>query len=80
MYSVYLIKSINFPEQKYIGSTSNLKRRLNEHNTGNSKHTAKFMPWELVVYNAFANKEKAQEFEYYLKSGSGSAFANKRFW
>jgi putative endonuclease len=48
MWYVYIIRSINFPEQEYIGATSNLKRRLPEHNAGKSAHTAKFKPWKLV--------------------------------
>jgi predicted GIY-YIG superfamily endonuclease len=50
------------------------------HNSGNSKHTAKYRPWKLINYHAFADKRKAQEFEHYLKTGSGQAFANRRFW
>ncbi|MCL4679529.1 MAG: GIY-YIG nuclease family protein [Alphaproteobacteria bacterium] len=80
MYFVYQIQSIPFPEQRYTGFTEDIERRLKEHNAGESKHTAKFCPWELVVFHAFKDKRKAQEFEYYLKSGSGKAFANKRFW
>jgi hypothetical protein len=34
----------------------------------------------LIGYHAFAEKRKAQEFEYYLKTGSGKAFASKRLW
>jgi hypothetical protein len=34
----------------------------------------------LVTYVAFADKQKAQAFELYLKSGSGHAFAKKRLW
>ena len=41
-------------------------------------HTAKFKPWELVWYCAFPHKYKALEFEKYLKSHSGRAFAKKR--
>jgi len=33
-----------------------------------------------VAYFAFADERKAREFEFYLKSGSGKAFAKKRFW
>lgn len=80
MYYVYLIRSIDFPEQRYIGFTEDLKSRLKEHNGGESKHTSKYNPWELIAYHAFKTKRKAQEFEYYLKTGSGQAFANKRFW
>jgi len=80
MYYVYLIRSIEFSDQRCVGSTKDLKSRLKAHNAGESKHTAKYSPWELVSYHAFANKRRAQEFEYYLKSGSGKAFASKRFW
>jgi predicted GIY-YIG superfamily endonuclease len=80
MYYVYLIKSESYPDQRYIGFTKNLKQRLKTHNSGNSSHTAKYLPWKLVTYHAFSDKLKAQEFERYLKSGSGQAFANKRFW
>ncbi|MFZ5835633.1 MAG: GIY-YIG nuclease family protein [Pseudomonadota bacterium] len=80
MHYVYLIRSISHPEQKYAGITTDLKKRLTDHNSGQSKHTAKFIPWELVTYHAFQDKYKAYEFEKYLKTGSGKAFANKRFW
>lgn len=80
MFYVYLIQSIPFPEQRYVGFSTDLKERLKTHNAGGSVHTAKYKPWKLVSYHAFDDKRKAQEFEYYLKSGSGKAFANKRFW
>lgn len=80
MFYVYLIKSESHPDQRYIGFTKDLKQRLVAHNSGKSKHTAKYCPWTLVTYHAFSDKLKAQEFERYLKSGSGQAFANKRFW
>jgi putative endonuclease len=38
------------------------------------------VPWRLVTYVAFSDRAKAEEFERYLKSGSGHAFANKRLW
>jgi len=40
----------------------------------------KYKPWELVGYHAFADERRAREFEHYLKSGSGKAFANRRLW
>jgi len=78
MYYVYILRSINHPDQIYKGFTSDLKTRFKDHNSGKSKHTAKYSPWEIVSYHAFLDKRKAQEFEYYLKTGSGQAFANKR--
>ncbi|MCC7259980.1 MAG: GIY-YIG nuclease family protein [Alphaproteobacteria bacterium] len=79
MYYVYLLRSLISPEQKYVGITEDLKKRIAEHNSGQSTHTTKFMPWELVTYHAFQNKYKAYDFERYLKTGSGKAFASKRF-
>ena len=80
MFYVYLLRSVKDPGKTYKGVTSDLKTRFRDHNAGKSKHTAKYMPWELVSYHAFADKRKAQEFEHYLKTGSGKAFANKRLW
>ena len=78
MYFVYIIRSINNPEQIYIGKTTNLKKRLSDHNCGTTSHTAKYMPWELVVYICFINELKAIAFENYLKSGSGREFRQRR--
>ena len=78
MWYVYITRSIEFPDQEYIGATEDLKRRLPEHNAGKSAHTAKFKPWQLVWYCAFPDKMKALAFETYLKSHSGRAFTKKR--
>ncbi len=79
MKHVYIIRSISHPDQKYIGITANIDARLKEHNSGTVPHTSKFVPWELVTYTTFFNDQKAFEFEKYLKSHSGRAFASKRF-
>ena len=78
MWYVYIIRSVSSRKQEYTGATADLKRRLSDHNAGRSKHTAKFKPWELAWYCAFPDKYKALEFERYLKSHSGRAFARKR--
>ncbi len=77
---VYLIQSIPSPNQKYIGITSVLKDRLKVQYEGGSPHTSKFKPWKLVAYLAFSSEKKAREFEQYLKTGSGHAFAKRHFW
>jgi len=80
LHYVYLLESCQSTDQRYVGLTSDLKRRLAEHNAGQSTHTAKFLPWRLVTYLAFSNLGSAAKFERYLKSGSGHAFAQKRLW
>lgn len=79
MYYVYLLKSESHPKQLYIGSTHDLRQRLKKHNEGRSPHTAKFRPWTLIAYVAFAEEKTAVAFEKYLKSGSGRAFVNRHF-
>ncbi len=80
MHYVYLLQSLSVPGQRYVGMTDNLKKRFSEHNRGESKHTSKFVPWKLVTYVAFSDKQKAKEFEVYLKAGSGHAFAKRHLW
>jgi len=77
---VYFLESKAFADQRDVGATADLKRRLAEHNAGKSPHTSKCAPWRLVTYIAFSDPQKAEAFERYLKSGSGHAFARKRFW
>lgn len=80
MHYVYLIRSTKFPKRKYIGQTDDVVRRLSVHNSGGSIFTKDFRPWELVMFLGFKSKSQAIEFEKYLKSGAGRAFANRRFW
>ncbi|MBN2672928.1 MAG: GIY-YIG nuclease family protein [Deltaproteobacteria bacterium] len=77
---VYLLRSRDWPEQKYVGVTSDFERRLMEHNLGSVTATYKFRPWRCEVKIWFDAPHKAEQFEQYLKSGSGRAFAQKRLW
>ena len=77
---VYLIRSLSVPNQRYVGVTSNLDDRLRAHNAGASPHTSKYLPWDLVTFVSFRADQRALDFERYLKSGSGRAFANKHLW
>jgi putative endonuclease len=77
MHYVYILRSVADAEHWYTGQTDDLKARIALHNTGRSTHTAKYMPWRLHWYCAFTDMKQAIEFEHYLKSGSGRAFAAK---
>jgi len=79
MFYTYILRSLSHPDQRYIGSSADLKSRLAKHNKGDVPHTAKFRPWKLEAYFAFETREKAAAFEQYLKSGSGHAFAKRHF-
>jgi putative endonuclease len=77
---VYLLQSLVAQNQRYIGMTEDLEARLRTHNAGGSPHTSKYRPWQVVAHFCFHDDQRAVEFERYLKSGSGHAFAKKRFW
>jgi predicted GIY-YIG superfamily endonuclease len=75
MQYVYILACAN--GKHYIGCSSNLKDRLQRHQNGHVPATANILPVQLITYTAFEDKYKAFEFERYLKSGSGRAFAKR---
>jgi putative endonuclease len=75
---VYILECIADPDRHYTGITDDLKIRLAKHNAGEVSHTSKFKPWRLNTYVAFSDEKRAFDFERYLKSASGRAFAKKR--
>jgi putative endonuclease len=77
-YYAYILESILSPGHFYSGHTDNLEVRLNAHNSGKCAHTAKFKPWRIKTAVAFTDRQRALDFEAYLKTSSGRAFAKKR--
>ncbi len=77
-YYVYILQSKKEPERFYTGFTENLESRLKAHNAGQCSHTSKHKPWRIKTAIAFSDREKALDFERYLKTPSGRAFAKKR--
>ena len=70
MYYVYILFSQKL-NKRYIGSTSNLRNRVKEHNFGESKFSSSGIPWKLIYYEAFLNKKDAVREEKFLKTGKG---------
>jgi hypothetical protein len=54
-------------------------RRLNTHQSGHVVSTSKSLPAFLKCHVAAADEATARKLERYFKSGSGKAFAKKRF-
>ncbi|OGF51636.1 excinuclease ABC subunit C [Candidatus Giovannonibacteria bacterium RIFCSPLOWO2_02_FULL_43_11b] len=70
MYYVYVLQSQK-DKSLYIGYTSDLKKRFNEHNNGRNISTKPFRPYKLIFYESFLNIKDAKSREEYLKSGWG---------
>ena len=79
MFYVYILQSIDSPENFYIGYTQDLKQRLQKHNSPHKGYTGKYQPWTVKAYFAINSEHKAREFETYLKSQCGREFIKKHF-
>ncbi len=69
---VYVLKMSN--GQMYTGSTTNLIRRITEHEQGKVTTTKKYLPVSLVHYETYNSEKEARHREKMLKH-HGSAFA-----
>ncbi len=68
----YLYVLISLKDHKfYIGSTNDLKRRLQEHQQGKNISTAKRLPVRLIFYEAYPTKSDAERRERYFKTNKG---------
>ncbi|MCD6429180.1 GIY-YIG nuclease family protein [bacterium] len=78
-YYVYVLRNTN-TGMFYIGMTSNLKRRLEEHKKGKSLFTRKNRKrgrWKLIYFEGYLEKKDAEGREKFLKGGSGRKYLNK---
>jgi len=62
----------------YAGSTSDLRKRLTEHQNNRSTYTKSHGPYELIYYEACMNANDALAREKYLKSGTGKRYLRNR--
>jgi putative endonuclease len=76
MWTVYILKCSD--GKFYTGCTSDLDDRMKRHQTGAVPTTKDRLPVTLVTYIVFYEKQKAYDFEKYLKTGSGRAVMSKR--
>ena len=73
MYFVYAIHS-EIVNRIYVGMSSNVEKRLLEHNSGKTKSTKGYKPWTLFYKETLETRTEARIREKYLKSGCGKEF------
>ncbi len=78
MWYVYFLRLNN--GDIYAGSTDDLRRRVASHEQGQVTSTKAYLPVTLKSYIALQTEKNVRDLEKYFKTGSGKAFANKRFW
>ena len=76
-YYTYVLKSES-DEHLYIGFTSHLRKRVDEHNKGKVRSTKRRKPLSLVYYEEFGDKTSARKREIFLKSGQGRLFLKNK--
>src|SRR6056297_730190 len=69
-YYVYILQSLK-DKKFYIGSTSDIDKRLSYHNKGKNRSTKYRAPFILVYLEEYTSKSEAMKREYYLKSPKG---------
>ena len=76
MYYVYLLQMNN--GKIYTGSTKDLKRRIFEHEKGETASTKYKRPIKPILYEAYILKSDAQRREKYLKTTEGKRFLRQQ--
>ena len=76
-YFVYILRS-KLDCKFYTGFTSNLEKRINEHNSGEVISTRKRIPLELVYFEFGLNLNDALHREKYLKTTYGKRYIKNR--
>lgn len=74
---IYVLESLK-DKKRYIGYTTNLRKRLEEHNSGKNFSTKPRIPFKLIYYEACLNQEDAKRREKYFKVTGGRRFLAKR--
>ncbi len=77
MFYVYVLRSC-VDGDFYIGWTADLKRRMEEHNKGQSSSTRNRLPLELIYYEAYIDRRDAAGREKFLKGGAGKRYLKKQ--
>jgi putative endonuclease len=73
MFIVYILKSI--PKNGYyVGQTSDLNRRISEHNSGHTKSTGSGIPWKVIWTEEYPNRSDAMKKENQIKKRGVSRF------
>jgi putative endonuclease len=67
---VYVLKSQS-TGSSYVGHTSDLQKRVVEHNRGKSSSTKGKRPWRLVYSEEYSSRSEAASRERYFKSVKG---------
>ena len=77
MFYTYVLQSLK-DNKWYTGSTRDINRRIEEHNSGKVQSTKGRQPFKLIYYEACLNEHDARIREKYLKTAWGKRYLKNR--
>ncbi|MGA9238319.1 GIY-YIG nuclease family protein [Robiginitalea sp.] len=78
MIVVYILYSRSL-KKYYVGQSSNLKDRLERHNSGRSRYTKLGIPWELKYEFCCSTRSEAMRLERKIKKRGAQRFIDDLF-
>lgn len=79
MFFVYILKSLGF-KKTYVGRTSDVEKRLYEHNTSSNEFSRRYKPWEIIYTEKLETLEESIKREKYFKSAAGRKWIKKNLF
>jgi putative endonuclease len=76
MFYTYVLEGVG--GELYVGYTTDLKKRLQEHNQKLNSSTKRYGPWKLIYYEASLERLDSKRREGYLKTTQGKRLLKRR--
>jgi len=73
MIYVYVLSSVA-RNYIYVGMSSDIERRISDHNNGYNKTTKPYRPFRVILVEEYETRDLARKREKYLKSGVGKEY------
>ena len=73
MFYVYVLSSVA-RNYIYVGMSSDIERRISDHNNGYNKTTKPYRPFRVILVEEYETRDLARKREKYLKSGVGKEY------
>ncbi len=74
---VYILKS-KLGNRHYIGSTSDIEKRIKMHNAGRVRSSKRYRPYDIIYFEIFATRSEAVNREYYFKTIEGYKYLKEK--
>jgi putative endonuclease len=73
MFYTYILRSLK-DKHLYVGYTTDVQKRISEHNSGLTKSTKSRLQFELLFFEEFQSRGEAMIRERFFKTGKGKEY------